>query len=296
LANGSSHDVNTLFSDQHRYIETANIMSFEEIDVMPAISAQNRFGRLFREWRRARGMTQDELSVSANVSARHISFIENGKSKPSRALVVRIAEALDIPQLVRNDLLSAAGFEPSPVPRSYSNDGIAPVSRALDYILGSHEPYPAFAVDRLWNVVRANNAASNFFSRSTKSGDTQNLMRILLAPGPFRRAAENWTEIAETVLTQLRNDPTRSPGDRELESLYEEAFSYAGDIRVTPDTREIPVLSIKLRFDKDVLSMFLTRASFGAAKDIALRDLSIAHIFPADATTESHFRCAAREE
>lgn len=125
------------------------MMNLDSPTNLVALIDDNGVGRLIREWRRVRAMTQHQLAAATQVSARHLSFVENGRARPSRKLIHRVIGTLKIPERKANEMLAAAGFSPTTRPSAYTIDAIAPVSRALDFLLASHQPYPAFAMDRL---------------------------------------------------------------------------------------------------------------------------------------------------
>ncbi|MCZ6605474.1 MAG: helix-turn-helix transcriptional regulator [Alphaproteobacteria bacterium] len=250
------------------------------------------FGRQMKEWRDVRRMSQLDLSLAAEVSSRHVSFVETGRSKPSREMVLRLAQALDMPLGDRNELLGAAGYAPAYRARAMDEASMAPMNRALEHMLSSHEPYPAVVFDRLWNLKASNGAAMQLFGGLAQADETPNGMRMVLAPGPMRDMIENWNEVAYATLTRLRRELAQSGDDPDLVALWEEAKGYAQGIDLAAGTRDEPVLTLRLRFGDIVLSTFSTIAAFGTAQDIGLRELSIEHIFPADAETEAFFRQA----
>ena len=153
--------------------------------------AASPFGRQLKSWRRVRRVSQLDLGLMAEVSPRHVCFVENGRARPSRAVVLRLAESLELPLRDRNALLLAAGFAPAFTEGGLTDATLAPVRRAIGYALDNHEPFPAFVIDRLWNVVMANRAASMMFPGVSQPGARVNAMRMLFEPGPLRDMVEN---------------------------------------------------------------------------------------------------------
>lgn len=257
--------------------------------------AGGAFGRQMKEWRQVRRMSQLDLSLAADVSARHVSFIETGRAKPSREMVLRLADAMDMPLRDRNDLLTSAGYAAQYQSRALGDAAMAPMTRAIEHMLSSHAPYPAVIFDRLWTLVHANTPAMQLFGSLTPIDPNQppqppNGMRMIFAPGPMRDMIVNWDEVAYATLTRLRREVAQAGDDAELRALYDEARSHAGDMALPQAPSDAPVLPVRLRVGDHILSTFSTIASFGTAQDIALTDLSIEHMFPADDETEEFFR------
>ncbi|MEQ1786773.1 MAG: helix-turn-helix transcriptional regulator [Acidimicrobiales bacterium] len=263
---------------------------------MSTISAPIGIGDLLRDWRQRRRLSQLDLSNEAAVSARHLSFVETGRSKPSRELVLHLAEHLDVPLRERNSLLMAAGFAPVYRERSLDDDEMDPVRAALDMILAGHEPYPAVIVDRLWNLVTANAAALTLFTAGvapTLLEPPVNVVRLGLHPDGLGSRVKNLAELSDHLLIRLQRQLAVSP-DRELQALYDEVLGYPGVRHESPVvTDPTTLLFVPMVFegpDGRELSLFSTLATFGTALDITLAELSIEAFFPADAATEAFFR------
>ncbi len=263
---------------------------------MSTISAPLGIGDLLRGWRQRRRLSQLDLSNEAAVSARHLSFVETGRSKPSRELVLHLAEHLDVPLRERNSLLMAAGYAPVYRERSLDDSEMDPVRAALDVILAGHEPYPAVIVDRLWNLVSANAAALTLFTAGVAPELLEppvNVVRLGVHPDGLAPRTRNLAEFSDHLLIRLQRQLAVSP-DPELQDLYDEVLTYPGVSHESPVvTDPTTLLFVPMVFEApggQVLSLFSTLATFGTALDITLAELSIESFFPADAATEGHFR------
>ena len=257
--------------------------------------AASPFGRQLKSWRRVRRVSQLDLGLMAEVSPRHVCFVENGRARPSRAVVLRLAESLELPLRDRNALLLAAGFAPAYSEGELEDTALAPVQKAIGTMLDNHEPFPAFVIDRLWNVVLANRAASAMFPGVGQPGTTVNAMRMLFEPGPLRDMVENWEELARATLLRLRREAVRAGADPELDELIEEAASHvegASRLEESEFTRG-PMMPTRIRMGERVLSTISTVASFGTALDVTVNELRIELVFPADEATEEFFRALA---
>jgi len=263
---------------------------------MSTISAPLGIGDLLRDWRQRRRLSQLDLSNEAEVSARHLSFVETGRSKPSRELVMHLAEHLDVPLRERNSLLMAAGYAPVYRERSLDDAEMDPVRGALDMILAGHEPYPAVIVDRLWNLVSANTAALTLFTDGVSPVLLEppvNVVRLGVHPEGLAPRTRNLAEFSEHLLIRLQRQLAVSP-DAELQALYDEVIGYPGVSQESPVvTDPTTLLFVPMLFQApggEELSLFSTLATFGTALDITLAELSIEAFFPADPATEAYFR------
>jgi transcriptional regulator with XRE-family HTH domain len=263
---------------------------------MSTLSPPIGVGHLLRDWRHRRRLSQLDLSNEAEVSARHLSFVETGRSKPSRELVLHLAEHLDVPLRERNSLLMAAGYAPVYRERSLDDEEMDPVRGALDMILAGHEPYPAVIVDRLWNLVTANTAALTLFTAGVSPALLEppvNVIRLGVHPEGLAPRTRNLAEFSEHLLIRLQRQLAVSP-DAELQALYDEVLTYPGVSHESPVvTDPTTLLFVPLLFEGpggQELSLFSTLATFGTALDITLAELSIESFFPADAATEAFFR------
>jgi transcriptional regulator with XRE-family HTH domain len=251
-------------------------------------------------------MSQLDLSARTGVSQRHLSFVETGRSKPSRELVLHLAEGLDVPLRDRNVLLQAAGFAPEYRETEFDAPELASIRSAIDLLISGHDPYPAVVIDRHWNLVRTNDGASAmtaaFADPDAIAESRGNLLRLLLHPKGFRRHIVNLDETVAATRARLEREIAADPRDRALRELVEEVMS---DLPVRTRKRdhlsrpgivtEVPhVLALHLRVGETELQMFSTLASIGTALDVTVQEVVIELFFPADSRTEKYFRSAIR--
>lgn len=261
------------------------------------MSSQSRVGPLLREWRKRRRRTQLDLALDAGISARHLSFVETGRSKPSPAMVLLLAEQLEVPFRERNHLLLAAGHAPAFPERSLQDPELAPVREALDLILTGHEPYPALVVDRGWNIVAANSAmaAVAAWIDPVLLEPPVNVMRAGLHPRGLAQWIVNLDVVRAYFVGRLQRQVAIT-GDADLAALLKEVEGYptrehehdrasetvAGDILT-------PLMRLRVP-DGSELSLFATVATFGTAAEVTTSELSIELAFPADAATAEALR------
>lgn len=258
------------------------------MNAVPPRAPSRPIGALLRDWRRRRGLTQLELGLEAGVSTRHLSYVENGRSQPSREMVERLAERLAIPLRERSQLLVAAGYAPTYQQRSLDMPEMAAARRALNQILDSHEPFPGLVVDRYWNMVFGNDAAMTLFEGVDPSlaEPPVNVLRLALHPKGFASRLVNLGEVRASLVGRLRRSLEAS-GDEALASLYDEVRAYPpGDepAPLQPGAHEI-ALPLRIRTDSGELAFFSTVSTFGTAYDITLSELSIELLYPADRET-----------
>jgi transcriptional regulator with XRE-family HTH domain len=258
------------------------------MNAVPSSARSRPVGELLRDWRRRRGLTQLDLGLEAGVSTRHLSYVENGRAHPSREMVERLAERLDVPLRERSQLLVAAGYAPTYQQRSLDMPEMAAARQALNQILDSHEPFPGLVVDRYWNVVFGNEAAMALFEDADPSltEPPVNVLRLALHPKGFASQLVNLAEVRASLLGRLRRSLEAS-GDPALAKLYEEVRGYPpgeGPEPLQPGPHEI-ALPLRLRTDDGELAFFSTVSTFGTAYDITLSELSIELLFPADQKT-----------
>jgi transcriptional regulator with XRE-family HTH domain len=249
---------------------------------------ENRVGILLRDWRQRRRLSQLDLALEAGVSTRHLSFVETGRSKPSAEMLLHLAEQLEVPLRDRNQLLLAAGYAPQYAARSLDDPDLSPIRDALGHVLAGHEPYPAFAVDRGWNLV-ASNAALGPILEGIDAELLQppvNCMRLALHPDGLAPRILNLAEWRSHLLHRLERQISLT-GDELLRGLHEELLSYPGP---DPDegfaTGQEIMIGLRLATDDGgELSFFSTVTTFGTAVDVTVSELSIEAFFPADAAT-----------
>ncbi|MBL4768072.1 MAG: helix-turn-helix domain-containing protein [Rhodobacteraceae bacterium] len=241
------------------------------------------FGTVLKSWRIQRRMSQLDLGLTAEVSSRHISFLETGRARPSRDMVLRLCDYLEVPLAARNQLLTAAGLAPAYAKRQMSDGDMVQVSQAVDWMLKRHAPYPAFALDRHWVVKEMNGPAMMLFqSVGISTGDS--MIDALAHNQNLRDAIENLDEVIAYTIARLRTEVAHLGGDDVLEAAIEMLQSGAED--APSPAGEFPsVVATRYRMNGMILSMFSTLSQFGTAEDIALSELRIEMLFPADDQT-----------
>jgi transcriptional regulator with XRE-family HTH domain len=251
-----------------------------------------KIGPLLREWRQRRHLSQLDLALDAGVSARHVSFIETGRSRPSPQMVLHLADQLDVPLRDRNQLLLAAGYAPIYRERSLDEPEMEPVRDALERVLSGHEPYPAAVVDRGWNLVAANRSVDLLTAGVAPEllEPPVNVLRASLHPDGMAPRIVNLGEWRHHLLERLGRQVTLTADDS-LAALYEELSGYPGAAEEPPpgSATEIAV-PLRLRAGDTELTFFSTVATFGTAIEINLAELSIESFFPADRVTADFLR------
>jgi transcriptional regulator with XRE-family HTH domain len=259
---------------------------------MASTNSQRRVGSLLREWRERRRQTQLDLALNAGISARHLSFVETGRSTPSAEMVLRLAEKLEVPFRERNHLLLTAGYAPVFPERSLGDPELAAVREALDLILTGHEPYPAVVVDRGWNVVDANSAMGAIAAWVDPAllQPPVNAMRVGLHPRGLAPRILNLGQLRAYFVGRLEHQVAITR-DTDLTALLQEvsgypAPAYAHDPASEAVAGEILTPLMRIRPpDGGELSFFATVATFGTAVEVTTSELSIELAFPADAAT-----------
>lgn len=255
------------------------------------MGAEPAAGDYLRAWRKRRRLSQLELALDADVSTRHLSFVETGRSRPSREMIVRLAERLDIPLRERNRLLLAAGFAPLYPERSLDDPALDAVLRAVRLVLKGHEPYPALAVDRHWRLVASNDAVMALLTDVNPRllEAPINILRLSLHPEGVAPRIRNLPSWREHLLRRLRRQ-TAVTGDAVLKELLSELERYtveggAGDAPGMQDDYGGVVVPLQLVTDRGLLSFFSTTTVFGTPLDITVSELAIEAFFPADRAT-----------
>jgi transcriptional regulator with XRE-family HTH domain len=255
---------------------------------------QGPLGSLLKQWRRRRRLSQLDLALEAGVSARHLSFVETGRSKPSRRMVLHLADQLEVPLRDRNELLLAAGYAPAYAEHAIDAPELAPVRTALKRVLDGHDPYPALVVDRWWDMVDANRSLAPLLAGVAPRllEPPVNVLRVSLHPEGVAPRIRNLGEWRGHLLDRLRRQVTLTADDR-LAALYEELAGYPGP---EPEAPHDPGggIATPLRIDLGggELSFLSTVATFGTAVDVTVAELSIEAFFPADAQTAEALRSA----
>ena len=252
-------------------------------------------GPLLRDWRQRRRLSQLALAVQADVSTRHLSFVESGRARASRELLLHLAEELEVPLRDRNSLLIAAGYAPVFAETPLDADSMGQVREAIDQLLSSHEPFPAIVVDRVWDVVAANRSALAIMSDGLSPElltPRVNALRVSLHPQGLAPRIVNFGEWRAHLLERLRRQLALA-ASAQLADLYAELIQLPGG----EDEAEVPAhgvfVPLRIRSHGRELSFFNTIATFGAPADITLAELAIESFFPADADTAAALREAA---
>jgi transcriptional regulator with XRE-family HTH domain len=255
----------------------------------------DHFGVRLSEWRTRRRESQLGLAISANISQRHLSFVESGRSRPSRDMVVRLCDALDIPLRARNELLISAGYAALYPERALDVAEMQSVREALMRIVNHHEPYPAFVVDREWRVILSNDSATQLFSvcmdtatlQSLSPDGTLNFMRLMFEPAQMRPRIQNWPMVGPRLLARLRREAQgdlRSPSAMLLKELGSLANCSLPDDQ---DRIDLPALPLELSIRGATLRLFNTITTFGTPQDVGLQELRIEMSYPMDPPTQA---------
>lgn len=259
-------------------------------------TAISTFPALCKQWRQRRNFSQLHLAETADISQRHLSWLETGRSQPSRDMVLKLADAMEVPLRERNTLLHAAGFAPHYLESGLEEPHMAPVSHALNAVLGHHMPFPAVVVNRRWDRIMANEAADMMFTLidtgTDKQGDsgTFNLAAATLSPDGLRRYLANWKEALPLFIQRLRSEALAS-GQHAVIAHVEALIRSAGDIPVAHPTPEplLPVMPLEFDIDGLHLSLFTVMSTFGTPQDITTDELRVEAFYPADDATRRFF-------
>jgi len=273
---------------------------------MAAPDSNCAFGQVLKSWRAVRNVSQLELSLAAGVSQRHISWLETGRSRPSRGMVLQLAEALDVPLRERNELLGAAGF--ADLYREHSLDGadMDAVRGALEAMLAGHEPYPCLVVDRLWNVLMLNRGAERLFSlagplderwRAIGAGDRPNIALLTLHPQGFKPLIANFDAVAESFVVRLKRDMARY-ASAENRAEYRILLDLLDDYDAGPGDGPqglLPALTLDLRLGERMLRLLTVVSTFGTPQDVTTDELRIESFFPGDDASREFLQALGRE-
>jgi transcriptional regulator with XRE-family HTH domain len=255
-------------------------------------------GTLLREWRTSRRLSQLDLALEANVSPRHLSCVETGKAQPSRDMIARLADALGMPLRERNALLVAGGFAPQYRETELTTPEMAPVRRAIEFILQHQEPYPAVVTNRHWDMLLTNDATLRIFGLLRPGGPKHvNVLRQIFDPQDMRGVIRNWEELAIDVIRHLHNQVAVAPSDTKARALLEEVLAYPdvpeGWRMREPGSAPQPLLNTVFGNGDVELRFFSTITTFGTPHDVTLDELRIECMFPGDDATAEFCRKAA---
>ena len=254
-------------------------------------------GDLLREWRGARRMSQMDLALEAGVSTRHLSCVETGKARPSRELIALLAGALDMPMRDRNALLVVAGYAPGYRETALSAPEMSLVRRAIEFILAQQAPYPAFVVNRHWDVLMANDGVARVFAWLRGGVPHGNIIRQVFDPADMRPFIENWDEVAGDLIRHLHHEVAANPSDKVCRALLAEALAYP-DVPARWEHRQLgpapmPLMTVVFRKGDRRLTFFSTLTTFGTSRDITLEEIRVECMFPADDATAAFCKALA---
>lgn len=262
---------------------------------MPVASSAPPIGQHLRLWRQRRRLSQLDFALEAEISQKHLSFIESGRSQPSRAMVLRLAETLDVPLRDRNGMLLAAGYAPVFSERPLDDPSMQAARDAVERLIRAHEPYPALAVDRSWTLVSANASVAPLLAlvedQALLAGPV-NVLRLSLHPGGLAPAIANLAEWREHLLRRLARQVEVS-GDPGLAKLLAELRAYPAPGPAVPPIDEAAgrvLVPLQLRAGEGILSFISTTTVFGTPVDVTLSELAVEAFFPADAVTGDALR------
>lgn len=259
---------------------------------------RSSFGYFLRQWRDRRGLSQLDLAVISNVSQRHISFLESGRANPSRGMILELATVLDIPLREQNVMLTAAGFAPIYSESDLHDPQVEPVRKALDFILEKQEPYPAVVIDRYWNLLQSNNAATHLMNLLTDpqvptQENRVNLMRLMFDPHGLRPFVANWQEVAGHLIRRVHREAIVEGHSDKSMALLNELLTYPDVPQSWRDLQwewHAPLLTVNFVKGERSFNFFSTIATLGTPYDITLQELRVECLFPADDGTEENMR------
>lgn len=255
-------------------------------DRMTLDTAATRFGPLLKDWRQRRRMSQLALALETEISARHISFLETGRSSPSRDMVHRLSEGLDLPLEIRNSLLGCAGFTPAYRASGWEAEDLAPLRAGLTRLMRAHDPFPALMLDRHFNVLDAN-LTGLFFLHGQQPGPDTNLCEIFLSRPEARAAILNWAELGPAMLTRLQAESRHAGGDPLLDA-YAGRLASLLDLNAPAQVPNSPCLTLRYKVGPEQeLALFSTVMEVSSAFDVTISDLRLELFFPADPVSET---------
>ena len=253
---------------------------------MQSAATVPQLGELLRYWRQERGKSQLDLSLDTGISQRHLSFVESGRSAPSRDFLSVVSDALNVPLRERNVLLLASGYAPQYSEQSVDAEQMAIVTRAIDRMMEQHEPHPALVLDRYWNVVRTNKAAPQFFASFVDleaRPKPRNLLDLMLDPAGMRPFVEEWEKVAAGLLQRVRREAVGQILDAKLQDLLKRLREYPGVAALKPPLApQSPVLPIVFRRGKQRLSYFSLITTVGTPQCITAQEVRVECMFPID--------------
>lgn len=274
---------------------------------MPATVSDGRsesstsIGALLQYWRRTRHLSQLALANEAEVSPRHLCFVETGRAKPSREMVLLLATVLDVPFRERNALLLAAGFAPMYCETPLDSPGLGPVRAALDAILRQQEPFPAVVMNRRWDILSSNQAAARFFGflLGEQAPAVPNVVRLMFDPMGLRPYVTNWPSVAEALIQRVHREAVGGIKDDVTAQMLQEILTRS-DVpphlrRPNLEAQQLPLIAIHFEKQGQAFNYFSAVTTLGTPQDITLQELRIESFFPTDSATEERARQFARQ-
>ena len=254
---------------------------------------KSELGDLLKQWRGLRGRSQLDISADTGISQRQISFIESGRSVPSRPTLIGIAQVLDIPLRERNALLLAAGYAPIYSDAAWNSDEMQSISKALQRMLTQHEPYPALVMDRYWNVILTNEAAPRFFNcfiDLSQRPSPRNLLHLMFDPKGMRPFIANWEALAKSLIQRVQREAVGHIIDQKTKELVADLLAYPDvepDWKAPEASSALPMIPISFARDGAVLNYFSLITTVGTPQTIAAQELRVECMYPADDETET---------
>jgi len=253
-------------------------------------------GSLLRHWREVRNASQLGLALDAGISQRHLSFIESGRSVPSRPTLTSIMQALDVPLRERNAAFLAAGYAPVYSEAAWNASEMQGITRALERMLRQHDPFPAVVMDRYWNVVSANASSPRFFGSfidmAARKGP-RNMLHLIFDPAGMRPFVADWESVARSLVQRVYRETVGRVLDTPTQALLDELFAYPGvdaswrlrgSVAVAPN---LPMIPLGFKKDGKILNYFSMVTSVGAPQSVAAQELRVESLFPADEETDA---------
>jgi transcriptional regulator with XRE-family HTH domain len=267
---------------------------------MPGVQAVGQeisVGALLQFWRKSRHLSQLALATEAGISSRHVCFLETGRAKPSRDMVLLLASVLDVPLRERNTLLLAAGFAPVYAESQLDQPALDAIRGALDAILQQQEPFPAVVMNRSWDILRTNRAATRFFGFLLDGREPRgaaNVLRMMFHPDGLRPLVANWEAVAEGLVRRVHREAVGGVQDAATRTLLAEILSYPGVPRpwhrVNPTGPVFPVVPVRFRKHDRQFDFFSAVTTLGTPQDITAQEIRIECFFPADPDTAAAAR------
>ena len=265
------------------------------------VDGDGGFAKLLRDWRQKRRLSQLDLALMSGVSQRHVSFLESRRANPSRNMILQLSETLEVPLRERNAWLTAAGYAPIFKTRALDDPQMGQVMSAIRMMLTAHEPFPALALDRGWNVRLSNRSfdqlgvmlGADIWSRV--GGEGRNLMRLFFHPNGIRPFVTNWSAVGPLMWQRAQREAEALAG-REMKAVLDELAPYQDPhvLWSAADASLVPVIPFNMDIRGLKISMFAVVATFGTAQDITADELRLETLFPADPETEAMFRATAQ--